>query len=124
MVPVEIMGNAVLEHAQLQVRYWREAQRGTAMSVHQRYRQALDRLREDARSVRLPRPVGLRLVEMGFVTTEEVEKALEQQRQASSSMLLGEILVQRGSVQPEDLFTVLHGAFEPVQQSSESAAHG
>lgn len=111
MIPVETKANVVLEFAQIQVLYWKEAQRGTPMSVHQRYRQALTRLRQDAQSVRLPKPVGERLVERGLVTAEALNRALENQSHSNPRKLVGEILMEQGVLQPEDLLATLHGAF-------------
>ena len=104
---MEATGHVVLDHARLQVAYWVEARRGTAMSVHQRYQRALARLREEARRVRLSRPIGTMLVEKGIVTENDINSALEQQRASSQRMLLGEILVQRGVVDPQVILDAL-----------------
>lgn len=119
---MEATGYVVLDHARLQVAYWVESQRGTAMSVHQRYQRGLARLREEARRVRLPRPIGRRLVEMGIVTEEDVNRALEQQRAGSQRMLLGEILVQRGVVDPQVILDALHEEFQTLESSETGLA--
>lgn len=103
------MGDAhvLLEFARLQANYWEEAQRGTPMSVHERYRKSLDRLRPRARATKLPRPLGVLLLERELVTREQLSAGLVVQRAGQSGRLLGEILVAQGVLAPQDIVDVL-----------------
>jgi type II secretory ATPase GspE/PulE/Tfp pilus assembly ATPase PilB-like protein len=65
--------------------------------------------------IRRPDPswplLGMLLVREGFVTDDELDRALAQQR-LSSSKRLGEILVERGSVSRRDIASVLAEQYE------------
>jgi len=108
----------VLEHARLQADYWREAQRGTSMSVHERYQRELAGLRREIQQVQMPCPLGEILVDMGFVARHDVDWAVEEQHKRKEHALLGEILLEQGLLSPSALIQALRrqlGLWDPTR---------
>jgi len=106
-MPTAASEHVALECAQLQAEYWEQEQHGVPMSVHERYRRALDCLRPKVQRIHLPLPLGRLLVQMELVTPDQLERALEEQEAGGKSKLLGEILVDQGALAPQDLYRAL-----------------
>ena len=102
---------AVLEFEQVRQDYAVEDARGIPMSVHERYRNALAKMRRQIREARngaKGKKLGELLVEQGVLDQEELQQALAEQQQRGKGELLGEVLEELGLIKEEVLLSALN----------------
>jgi hypothetical protein len=101
---------ALLEFEEVRQEYAVKDARGIPMSVHERYRNALDEMRfkiREARNGRAGKRLGELLVEQGVLDQERLQQALAEQQQRGKGELLGEVLVALGLIKEEALLSAL-----------------
>lgn len=102
---------ALLEFEEVRREYGIQDARGIPMSVRERYRNALAkmrfRIRESRRTGRNGKKLGELLVESGVLDEERLQQALTRQRQRGKGELLGEVLLSLGLIKEEALLSAL-----------------
>jgi hypothetical protein len=101
---------ALLEFEEVRQEYAVKDARGIPMSVHERYRNALDEMRfkiREARNGKTGKRLGELLVEQGVLDQEGLQQALTEQRQRGKGELLGEVLTTLGLIKEETLLSAL-----------------
>ena len=111
---------AILEFERVRREYAVQAARGTPMSVHARYGNALGEMRRQIREARngaKGKKLGELLVETGALDQQRLQQALDEQEQRDTGELLGEILLELGLINEETLLSALQ-----TQANSDVAA--
>mgnify|MGYP000199753304 CR=1 FL=1 len=96
-----------IELLELQKEYREKDERGMPMSVRERYRERLEKLKDKAKNTARESKLGQILLEKGLISEEQLESALTQQEESRDDNLLGEILIEKGFLQWEELRAAL-----------------
>ena len=112
-----------IELLELQKEYREKDERGMPMSVRERYKERLDKLKEKARNATRESKLGRIMVEEEMISEEQLERALTKQNDTRDDILLGKILVDKGFLEWEELRKGLQKQVEESFAEGEKTKH-
>jgi hypothetical protein len=92
-----------IELLNLQKEYRKKDEIGMPMSIRERYRSRLEKLKEKVRNKAQKKKLGQLLVDEGAISSEQLEWALAEQDDLRDDKLLGEILIDNGFLEWKEL---------------------